>query len=96
MLKHIVMWKFDSDETVQEAKKRLEELPAQIPEICKFEAGVNISSRPAALDLVLYSSFKNRDDLATYAEHPAHVAVASFIKAHAQETRVVDYEIPEM
>ncbi|MGM0462532.1 MAG: Dabb family protein [Fibrobacterota bacterium] len=92
MIKHIVMWKFDSEDAVQKAQKLLEELPAKISQIVDYEAGINISPRPAALDLVLYSSFRNQDDLAAYAQHPDHVAVASFIKSHAEKTHVVDYE----
>jgi hypothetical protein len=92
MIKHIVMWKFDTGDAVQKAQKLLEELPGKIPEIVDYEAGINISSRPAALDLVLYSSFRNENDLAAYAQHPDHVAVASFITSHAKKTHVVDYE----
>ncbi|MGM0444435.1 MAG: Dabb family protein [Fibrobacterota bacterium] len=93
MIKHIVMWSFSNKADAEKAKDLLEALPDKISEIRDYEAGLNISPRPAAKDLVLYSSFDSADDLASYAAHPEHVKVADFIRAHAEETSVVDYEI---
>lgn len=93
MIKHIVMWRFDTEENCAEAKKRLDTLPAKISEIVEFEAGVDFNRSEAAYDLALYSVFNSKEDLGVYAKHPDHVEVAQFIGSVATERAVVDYEI---
>lgn len=93
MIKHIVMWRFDTEENCAEAKKRLDTLPAKVSQIVEFEAGVDFNRSDAAYDLVLYSVFNTKEDLGIYAKHPDHVEVAQFIGSVATERAVVDYEI---
>jgi len=99
MIKHIVMFKLkkceipgDKIRAARKIKEKLEELPNHISELISMEAGINISQRPTAYDLVLLSEFKNEDDLETYRTHPKHVEVVEFIKKHKESTAVVDFE----
>jgi len=92
MVTHIVMWKFSSSADMQEAKSRLETLPKNISEIITFEVGEDFNRSAAAFDLVLYSTFEDRESLTAYQIHPAHVEVAQFIGSVATSRGVVDYE----
>jgi len=100
MVKHIIMWKlkdcaggFSKDENAQRIKQRLEELQHRIQEIKYLEAGININDLPHAFDIVLYSEFQHRDDLAMYQNHPAHLEFKEFISGLRSDRRVVDYEV---
>ena len=100
MIKHIVMWRLkdsaegaDKLEQAGAVKRRLEALPGTIREIRRLEVGLNIKDSERASDVVLLAEFESRQDLASYARHPAHQAVVAFIRQIASETRVVDYEI---
>ncbi len=94
MLKHIVMWRLKDEnktENLKEMKQRLDSLPAVIGQIKRFEAGLNITTDDAAMDIVLYSEFDNEDDLRIYQAHEAHHEVVQFIRQYAEEKKVVDY-----
>lgn len=99
MLKHIVMFRIKAsseDEKrsrIASLKAMLEKLPPLIPEIKQLEAGVNISTRLNAYDLVLVSEFNNARELEIYRKHPEHQMVVSFVKGIEAETVVVDYEM---
>jgi len=100
MIKHIVMWNVreeanekSKDENIKDMIKRLHDLKSKIPQIVEIEAGRNFKEGPGAFDVALYSSFKSKDDLETYAQHPDHLSVVEFIKSIVSERVVVDYEI---
>lgn len=97
MIKHIVMWTIQDtanhtrEENIENVRKKLNGLPKFIKEIEEYEVGVNISESPAAYDIVLNASFKNKDALLTYQNHPAHVKVKDFINSVQNKAVVVDY-----
>lgn len=100
MVKHIVMWRLkdatdfgNKEQTAKELKARLEALKEKIEEIVSIEVGINFNSSDMAYDLVLYSEFKNKQDLDTYQNHPEHLKVADIIKANVASRAVVDYEV---
>ena len=69
----------------------LRALKASIPALYKMEVGANISTRPAAYDIVLVSEFKNEDDLNAYRVHPKHQEVLDYMKQIISDAKVVDY-----
>ncbi len=100
MIKHIVMWKLKAEaegptasEPAAEIKRRLEALPAQIPQIVDLEVGFNFNPAAVAMDVCLYSTFESATALQAYQVHPAHVAVKDFIGTVVQRAVVVDYEV---
>ncbi len=99
MIKHIVMFRIKApseDEkrgSVALLKKKLEKLPALIPEIKSFEAGANISTSLNSFDLVLISEFRDNKELEIYRKHPEHQMIVDFIKTIKAETVVVDFEV---
>lgn len=100
MIRHVVMWKFKNEaegktreENMAIVRDRLLALLPVISEIKKMEVGFDVSRTPASMDVMLLTEFKNAEDLKFYAEHPAHVAVADYVR-NVVETRVVlDSEI---
>ncbi len=97
MLQHIVMMKLKSTEAPQrnERLKQLEsilkDLKNHISSLEKMEVGLNFSTRPTAMDIVLIASFKDEAGLEEYRVHPKHVEALAFIKEVVEEARVVDY-----
>jgi len=98
MIKHIVMWKLkdfaegaDRARNAKRLKIELEALKLTIPQIFHLEVGINILESEAAFDVVLFSVFKNDQDLETYQNHPNHRAVAEFVGKVREHRAVVDY-----
>jgi len=95
MVTHIVMIKFKSNtpkEKILEIKKDIEDLKKTIPEVLSMEVGLNFANEDRAMDLVLVSTFKNKNDLQIYAINNTHQKVIAKIKEVAEYTKVVDYE----
>jgi len=94
MIVHIVMFKFkdeNRDANIAKTKEILEALVAKIEPLQKMEVGIDFNQSERAFDLSLYSTFETKEDLSTYAIHPAHLEVVSFIKEVTSESKVVDY-----
>ena len=96
MIHHMVMWRFaDSaegktrEENMAIVRERLLALPAIIPEIKAMKVGCQVLADDA-YDLVLLSDFEDADALQTYRVHPAHVAVADYVKLVTTERRAID------
>ncbi|HDK7174517.1 Dabb family protein [Clostridium sporogenes] len=100
MIKHIVMWKLKEFaegksklENANIIKTSLEDLQNRIDEVKLIEVGVNINDSKQAYDVVLYSEFKNLEDLNLYQNHPDHLKVGEFINKVKEERIVTDYEV---
>ena len=101
MITHIVMWTLkdaaegnDKAANAAEMKARLLALPAKLPQVVEMRVGQGpeiFDSAPAA-DIVLYTTFRTKEDLNAYAVHPLHMEVVAFVKKVAAERRVVDFE----
>ncbi len=99
MVHHIVMWKFK--EEIPEEKKpelkaamaqNLSGLVGQVPGLltAKFvEEPIPSSTH----DMALVTTFEKASDIAVYAKHPAHVAVAdTFVRPFVCNRACLDYE----
>ncbi len=102
MIKHIVMWRLhdqaegaDKSENAARLREMLRKLPERIPEIRRFEVGLNIDESEAAADVVLYSEFESLETLRRYQQHPEHQKVVQFLKKIRSEKRVADYQVNE-
>lgn len=100
MIKHIVMWKLKDqalnktkNENALEMKNLLERLQSKISEVIKIEVGINHLDNEQAYDVVLYTEFNNKDDLAKYQVNPKHQVVVEFIKKVSYKRVFVDYEM---
>ncbi len=99
MIKHIVCWRLlNRTEPLHECadavaiKTALEALRGQIPGLLHLEVGFDHSRQESAGDIVLYSEFSSREDLASYLVHPAHVEVGKIVRPRTKDRRMIDYE----
>ena len=93
MIKHIVMFKLKEFATPAEKEaKMVEALKDKIDVLHKIE--VNFNCNPAETwDLILTTELDSLEDVATYANHPEHVAVAKGIIGPVKADRAcVDYQ----
>lgn len=101
MYKHVVFWKLkeqangmNNAELRVEVKRRLDELPAQIPEILSYETAINIGNYGASFfDVSVISVFENKDSFWKYTKYPVHDDVIAFISSVMQAEEIVDYEL---
>ncbi len=95
MIVHIVMFDFKEEnrgENILKAKEMLEGLVEKIEPLLSMEVGVDFNQSERAMDLSLISAFESKEGLSTYATHPAHIEVVTFIKEVTVSSKVVDYE----
>lgn len=89
------MFKGSDQERLNVAKQFAEALrllPNEIDVLQSMEVGIN--QNPAEKwDLVLTATLPSMDDVATYANHPAHLAAAAIIANHKADRACVDYEV---
>lgn len=101
MYKHLVFWKLKEEangmnnaELCLEIKRRLDELPAQIPEILSYETAINIGDYGASFfDVSVISVFENKDTFWNYTKYPVHDEVVAFIQSVQVDEQIVDYII---
>jgi Stress responsive A/B Barrel Domain len=96
MIKHIIMFRFHDpkwkDENLQKVAQLIVDLKKSIPSLMHIEAGINISQRDVAYDIVLVSDFKTEDDLEAYRSHPEHIKLIEFLRTTEYDRTVVDYK----
>jgi hypothetical protein len=85
VITHIVFFKIREDVSRDDPRVRgvfasLQTLPDRIEGIQQWEVGENFSDRPIAVDYSLFSSFRSREDLARYIDHPAHREVVGLLQ----------------
>jgi quinol monooxygenase YgiN len=99
MLHHIVMWKIKAtpedgsrEHNIAKAKSLLDDCAHLVPGIVRFEVATAQTDMESTYDLVLNSSFTDREALAAYQNHPSHVALKPFMRAVVLERQCMDYE----
>jgi hypothetical protein len=100
MIKHIVCWNLknrtlpiDENEDALLIKQTLENLKGKISGLLHIEVGFDYSSKETAGEIVLYSEFESKEALASYQNHPEHVAAGTIVKPRTCERRMIDYVI---
>lgn len=100
MIRHVVMWKLKDEaegktkaENMEWIREHLYALLSLIPEIKKMEIGFDVSRTDMSMDLLLLTEFDSLDDLHTYAVHPEHVKVSTYVRKVIETRVVLDCEI---
>ena len=99
MLQHVVMWKIKAsadgggrEANIARARELLEACAGLVPGIVRFEVATAQPDMECTYDLVLNSTFTDRDALAAYQNHPSHLALKPFMRAVVLERQCMDYE----
>jgi len=94
MIKHIVLFKLEdnSQANKEDIKNRFLGMIGKIEVMKNLEIGLNFSPEERAFDLSLMCDFETKEDLKTYATHPAHVAIVTYLKSINTVTKIIDYE----
>lgn len=97
MIRHIVVWRMadepDKLERAAAMQENVKMLKENIDVIVDIEIGLNYNTSEVASDVVLVSTFKSKEDLEIYQEHPVHKEFgATYVRPYVKERRVVDYE----
>ena len=98
MVHHIVMWKFKEEipeekrpEIKAAMKENLNSLVGKVPGLVEM----NFVEQPLSSsthDVALVSMLEKAEDIAVYANHPAHVAVAdTYVRPFVTERACLDY-----
>lgn len=98
MVHHIVMWKFKEEipeekrpEIKAAMKENLNSLVGKVPGLVEM----NFVEQPLSSsthDVALVSVLERAEDIAVYANHPAHVAVAdTYVRPFVTERACLDY-----
>jgi hypothetical protein len=97
MIRHTVLFRWTADATeaqIEEAFRRLSELPELIPEIRRYEFGRDLGFSEATWDMALVADFDSKRDWEAYVHHPAHrSAVAEGTGPITAELVRVQYEV---
>lgn len=92
MITHIVLMRFADKADADEAKQRLEALPAAIPQITSLTVGLNVVESEVNYDLALVTTHDSVDELKGYQGHPAHVEFGGWLRPLLTSRVVVDHE----
>jgi hypothetical protein len=100
MIKHIVFWKMNEnikgdarEQALRKIKEGFEALHGKIPGLLKVEIGVDNTTGPDVVDIILYSEFESQAALDGYQAHPLHTALVPLVRDVRVERRVGDYEV---
>ena len=100
MIRHVVMWKFKPEaegknkaENMEWVREHLYALMPVISEIKRMEIGIDVSGTDMSMDLMLLTEFDTLEALKTYAVHPEHVKVSTYVRKVIETRVVLDCEI---
>ena len=97
MIKHIIIWNLkdgiDKDSVKAEIKKQLEGLVGKIEGL--LEMNIITSGLPSSTgDLMMDSTFENKEALDLYQSHPLHKEIANgLVRPSMQERLSFDFEV---
>jgi hypothetical protein len=91
VLTHVVLMKFTDPADAPEAKRLLDGLPAEVPEIRALTVGLDVVRSAVSYDLCMITEHESVEDLAGYQAHPAHLEVAGWLRPRLAARAAVDY-----
>jgi hypothetical protein len=96
MLDHVIAFRADlTPDGEDELFAKLRVL-ATIPGVLGFAVGKNHGERSRGFDYCMRITFADRDALARYEEHPTHVEIRAYNRAHTIEHICVDFDWDEV
>ncbi len=98
MVKHIVMWNFNSEMSAEEKKAAGEKMKALLEPIKELVDGaldirVVINDMESSnRDIALIGTYVNEEALKAYQVHPAHVEAGKYVRSVTCNRSCLDYE----
>ena len=99
MIVHIVFWRLheraggrSKAENALEMKRRFEALRPLMSGLRRLDFGIDFAGTEQSSDVALYTEFDSRAAYEAYYDHPAHKAIAAFIRDVRVDRRVIDFE----
>ena len=96
MIRHIVMWKYKAELSMEERKalfekltKAAEDMNGNIKGLIKAELIENVNSEEK-YDLCLYCEFETLQDIHAYQEDPVHIAFKNIIAGNVFDRACID------
>jgi len=95
MVRHIVLWRLKSagEADFGAIRAALEDQVGRIPGLCRVEVGRSFNQGRRAVDLALVCDFENREALAAYHRHGAHLETRAIVDPLIAEHWIADYEV---
>lgn len=99
MIRHLVMWKLATDDPgekaaqVGELASRFGALVGVIDGTERLAVRGDLGETDGNWDVVLDADYRDREALAVYQSHPAHVEVAAYVRSLVVSRACVDWEI---
>lgn len=95
MIRHVVLWrlKSNSGDMFHAIRAALEAQKDKIPGLLRVEVGRNFAASRRAVDFALICDFENREALAGYHRHAAHMQTRAIVDPLVEEHWIVDYEL---
>ncbi len=100
MITHVVLFKLKNypdkiakTEALTTFRSKLLALKETINELRFIEVGLHHQTETDTFDICLTTRFDSLDHLEIYKVHPEHLKVVEFVKEHAVQRAVVDYDL---
>jgi len=91
LLTHVVLMKFTDPAHAPEARRRLEALAPEVPEIRSMTVGLDVVRGEVSYDLALITEHESLEELKAYQGHPAHVELAGWLRPLLAARATVDF-----
>ena len=92
MIRHVVLLKLHDPHDAPEAKRRLQALATQVPEIRSIEIGLDVLRTDVSYDLWFTTTHDSREDLQAYQAAAAHEDFRAWVGPRLAGRAVVDSE----
>lgn len=99
MYRHVVIWNLDDrfspeekEQHAQEIKTRLEAFAKYLPGVFSFSVTIKGILPPSTGEIILDSTFRTREDLENYKNHPTHIEIGNLVRSVTSNRASMDYE----
>lgn len=92
-LLHVAWFRFEpgvDPKRIEEHLRSVRVLKDRVPAVMDVRCGPNVSDRAGGFTHGIVVTLADREALAAYLDHPAHVPVATALKADIAELKVMD------
>lgn len=93
---HIAWFRFKDgvgSERIEQHLAACRGLVGSVPAVLNLQCGANYTNRAGRMTHGIIVTLPNREALPAYLDHPAHVPVATALKADIAELRIMDIEV---